>query len=53
MIKIALVVGARPNFMKAIPIWNSLKQKIPKEQLYFITRRVGCGSSSFRLFVLQ
>lgn len=36
MIKIALVVGTRPNFMKAIPVWNSLKEKIPKEQLYLI-----------------
>ena len=25
MIKILHVVGARPNFMKAAPVWNSLK----------------------------
>jgi UDP-N-acetylglucosamine 2-epimerase (non-hydrolysing) len=36
MTKFALIIGTRPNFMKAVPIWNSLKKRIPKEQLYFI-----------------
>jgi len=36
MIKIALIIGTRPNFMKAVPVWNSLKKIIPKKQLYFI-----------------
>jgi len=36
MVKIAVVVGARPNFMKAVPIWNSLCSRLPIEQLFFI-----------------
>ena len=33
MDKIAIVIGTRPNFMKAIPIWSSLKNKC---QCFFI-----------------
>jgi len=36
MVKIALIVGARPNFMKAIPIYNSLCKHVSKQELYFI-----------------
>lgn len=37
MVKIALIVGARPNFMKAVPIWNafSLKNNF-SHNMYFI-----------------
>ena len=33
---IALVIGTRPNFMKAIPILLSLQKKIPKENIFLI-----------------
>lgn len=34
--KFAVIVGTRPNFMKAIPIWNSLCKKIKRDNLFFI-----------------
>jgi UDP-N-acetylglucosamine 2-epimerase (non-hydrolysing) len=34
--KFAVIVGTRPNFMKAIPIWNSLCKKITRDNLFFI-----------------
>ncbi len=36
MTTFAFIIGTRPNFMKAVPVWNSLKKRIPKEQIYFI-----------------
>jgi UDP-N-acetylglucosamine 2-epimerase (non-hydrolysing) len=35
-LKIALVIGTRPNYMKAIPIWTSLKKYMPIENIFFI-----------------
>ena len=35
-LKIALVVGTRPNFMKAIPVLISLKKYISEENIFFI-----------------
>ena len=36
MVKKALIVGARPNFMKAVPIYKSLCKQVSKQTLYFI-----------------